>query len=125
MILDQENIMAEGQAISASAASTDYINQNAAGDSYESLWFVIRSAAAGTGTGTIVFKLQTATDADFTSPTDLFTSQSFTGSEISANSFLVKVRVPVGAQQYLRAYFEVTDTATGTFDAFLVADVNI
>jgi hypothetical protein len=126
MIRDQKNIMCEGQAISsADAASTNYINQGAAGDAYESLWFVVRSTVAGTGAGTIVFKLQTATDSAFTTPIDLYTSASFVGTALTANSFVFKTRVPVGVKQYLRTYFDVTGTITGTFDAFLVADVNI
>jgi hypothetical protein len=126
MILDQQNIMSEAQAISsADAASDNYINQGAAGNAYEALWFVVRATVDGTGAGSMVFKLQTATDSAFTSPIDLYTSASHVGTDIDANTFLVKVRVPVGALKYIRAYYDVTGTITGTFDAFLVADVNI
>lgn len=131
MIRDQELIMSEAQVVTTDAASTNYVNQSAAGDAYDALWFIVRCAAAAgsaSGTATLTIKLETDSDSGFaTDLKALYTSPAFTVAQMTANTNLIKVRVPVGALQYLRTYYDNGTEAlnAGSFDAYFVADARL
>lgn len=130
MYVDKELCLSELQAITAAAASTNYIDMTKGGDAYKSLWLVLRVGTVftdGSSNSTLTVALQTDTVSNFASPTELW-SRTFTTAELETvgNKILAKVRVPAGLEQYLRTYYTPNngDFSTGTLDAFLTEDVN-
>ena len=69
MILDKELIFADKQSVTAAGASTNVVDQGAAGDSYNALWLIVNVTTATTGT--LGFDLETDDNSDFTSATKL------------------------------------------------------
>lgn len=131
MIRDNNLIFSDSQAITASAASTDIVDLVKAGDALAGaeLYLAIqcRGTAAAAGAATVNFILQTATDAAFTTPVTLFDSGAIEKADITLNKELVKVKLPVGLERFIRVYYvvETGPLTAGKFDAFLVADVEI
>jgi hypothetical protein len=130
MILDNDLQMSSSQAVTSTAASTNIIDQGAAGDAYRDGLFLVvqtREAATATGSATVNFTLETATDAAFTSPVTLFDSGAIGKASITLNSQMVKQRVPFGALRFLRVKYTVATgpLTAGKFDAFLTPDVKI
>lgn len=116
MLLDNTLVFSDKQTLTGTtaAASTNTVDQGAAGDTFGNLWFCVKSdAAAG---GTIKVQLQTASDAEFTGAATLF-ERTLTKDEMAANAMPVKVAVPVGAKRFLRVYY--TPAAGGKVTAFL------
>lgn len=129
MIIDKELMMSAAQAVTVSAASTNYINQGAAGDAYEELKLVIqvREAVTAAGAATVNFVVQTDSDSGFGSAVTLFDSGAIGKASLSLNAEPIKVCLPYGCKQYIRVYYTVgTGPLTaGKFDAFLVKDIKI
>lgn len=128
MILDQSLQMSSAQAVTASAASTNVIDQGAAGDAVQSeLYLVVqvRQAAAASGAATVNFVLQTSPDNS--TWTTLFDSGAIGKAALTANAQPVRVPMPVGAQRYLQVQYNVgTGPLTaGAFDAFLADTVKV
>lgn len=125
MIIDKQMQLSNAQAVTATAASTNIIDQGAAGNAYgNELFFVTRVGTAFAGGTSIDFQLQTATDAAFTTPIVLYDSSAIPLASLTANTEVVKVKMPIGAKQYIRAYYTVVGTMTaGTVDAFFTPDV--
>ena len=129
MIIDNSLVFSDAQAITESAAGTNYVNQGAAGDAYDAPWLVVKVNTAFTSddSGTVTVKLQTDSDSGFaTELKNLFVSDTFDVDDLTAGAVLVKVRIPVGVLQYLRVYYTVENTFTaGAVDAFMAVDVNL
>lgn len=126
MIIDSNLQVSDAQAITVTAASTSYIDQLAAGDAYDSLWFVVRSKAAFTSGTSVTIALQCDDNTSFTTPKTLYTAAAILTAALTANTYQVKVKVPPGAERYLRAYYTVSGTYDGgTIDAFFTPDVRI
>lgn len=131
MIIDKQLELSSSQAVTASAASTNYINQGVKGEAYEALWLVFRTAVACTDSGsdsTVDFSLQTDDNSSFSSAKTLFSTGALARADYAAAGKVVaKVRIPSGSEQYLRAYYTVSggSLSTGAFDAFFVSDVEI
>lgn len=127
MIIDKQLELSSGQAITTSAASTNIIDQGVAGEAYEALWFVVKTGSAAFNAGTsVTIALQTDDNSGFSSATTLFTTAAILTAALTANKTLVKVRIPVGAERYLRAYYTVSGTYdAGALTAMLVKDVEI
>lgn len=129
MIIDNSLVFSDAQEITESAAGTNYVNQGAAGDAYDAPWLVVKVNTAFTSddSGTLTVKLQTDSDSGFaTELQNLFVSDTFDVDDLTAGAVLVKVRIPVGALQYLRVYYTVENTFTaGAIDAFIAVDINL
>lgn len=129
MILDNNLVMSSAQAVTSSAASTNYIDQGAAGDAYEQSHLIVRVAEAATAAGaaTVNFVVQTSVDAAFTSPIVLFDSGAIGKAALTLNSEAVKIDLPYNCKQYIRMYYTVSTgpLTAGKFDAFLVCDIKI
>ena len=63
MILDKELVFADKQSVTAAGASTNIVDQGAAGDSYDALWLVVNVTTATTGT--LGFDLETDDNSEF------------------------------------------------------------
>lgn len=130
MMLDKNLQLSSAQAVTATAVSTNIIDQLAAGQAVgNEAWLSIRvgTAATAAGAATVNFQIQTATDSAFTTPIVLFDSGSIAKTALTLNTEVVKVRIPVGAKQYLRVNYVVATgpLTAGTFDANIVADPNV
>lgn len=130
MIIDKDLKMSDSQAVTVSAASTDIIDQGAAGEMYDKELFLVvqtREAALAAGAATVNFLLETDSDSGFGTKKTLFDSGAIGKALLTLNSEPVKVRVPKGALRYLRGYFTVgTGPLTaGKFDMFLTPDVKV
>lgn len=127
MILDNHLKLSDEQAVTTSAASTNYIDQGAADQAINpGMWLVIQTPEAVTSTGaaTVTFSLQTDDNTSFGSASTVFVSNAIAKASLTINSEPVKVKLPLGLERYLRVYYTCGDTlSAGKFDAFLVSDI--
>ncbi len=119
MILDKELIFADKQSLAAAGASTNVVDQGAAGDSYNALWLIVNVTTATTGT--LGFDLETDDNSDFTSATKLL---SIAAANRIATVNIFKGRQTKGCERYLRILWTGTVSA-GNMTAFLAKDVAI
>ena len=127
MILDAYTLLADEQAITVSAASTDYIDTLAKGDANVGDWFVVRADAAATagGAAEVTFALETDSDSGFaTDLKNLITSGAIAVADLTVDTIVFAARIPAGALRYLRGYATVATgpLTAGTFDMFIVSD---
>ncbi len=127
MIKDYQLEFSRLQTITASAASTNYINQGAAGDAYGGELYLVCRVGTAFATGTsLTISLQTDTDSGFaTNLETLATSGAILTASLTANTEVFKIRLPQGLKQYFRLYYTVAGSnfTTGTIDAFLTKDI--
>lgn len=128
MLIDSLNEYSDAQAVTASAASTDVIDHGAAGETIgEELYLhiYVGTAAAAAGAATVTFALQTDDNASFSSATTLYTSTAIGKAALTANTEVLRVRVPKGRERYTRVYYTVATgpLTAGTFNAFLSPSV--
>ena len=119
MILDKELVFADKQSVTAAGASTNVVDQGAAGDSYNALWLIVNVTTATTGT--LGFDLETDDNSEFSGATKLL-SIAAANRTVTGNIF--KGRLPKGCERYLRILWSGTVSA-GNMTAFLVKDVAI
>lgn len=131
MIKDKDLEMSLAQAITTDAASTDYIDQGAAGDAIRSGFLVVRCDTtfdSANDTATLLVKLQSDSDAGFaTALVTHYTSDSLTvGSAALTAGGMLKIPLPVGLKRYIRVYYDNGTEAfnAGKLDAFIVKDVD-
>ncbi len=126
MLLDQNAVFSEKQAVTATAASTNVVDQGAAGNAVPGgLFAVCRTDEAFAGLTGLKVALQTADDAAFTAAQELV-SASFLAADLAAGKTLLALAVPKGAKRYLRAYYTVTGTGTaGRLSCFLTDAVDM
>jgi len=143
MFLDDLLKLADAQESTVSVASTSYIDTVAKGDAYVGAYFYVRIDTAytvGAGTPNARFAIETASDTGFTADfVELTSSDTFVAATLVAGKE-VKLRIPPGAQRYIRGYqtcqglitaistAEISDThqfGAGKFDMFIVKDVDI
>lgn len=127
MFLDKQNMFEDSDsAVTASRASTNVIDTGPApGDPGKSdMKIFCRVSEAFNNATSLGVKLQTATDAAFSSPVDLPAQETVLLANLTANKELFRVGLPAGCQRYLRLYFTVTGTAptTGKIQAGLILD---
>ena len=126
MIIDKQLSFSEAQAVTTSAASTDYVDQSVGGDAYgQELYLVCRVGTAFANATSMTIDIQTDDNTSFSSATTLFSSGVILEAALTANTEVVKVRLPKGLERYFRVYYTVDGTHNaGTIDAFLTPDVN-
>jgi hypothetical protein len=132
MLIDKELQFSDAQAITGDAASTDYIDQGAAGDALQGaeLYLVVRVHTTLDSAGeaaTLTVKLQSDDNSSFSSAKDHFISEAFAESALVAGTELVKMKLPVGMQRYIRVYYDrgTEDFTSGKVDAFLTPAVDV
>ena len=128
MIMDKRLEFSESQELTASAASTNYIDLLAFGDAINELYLVVQvdqksdSADDGETVGAV---LQSDDNSSFSSPTAETASVSC--AQIAAGTTVFKGRVPRGMGRYLRMYYTVGGTAltaNAKVSAFLTDNVD-
>lgn len=129
MIMDYESILSSAQAVTASAASTSYIDLGAAGSAVsDEPYVVVRvdTAPGSAGSGaSCAFSIQTDDNTSFSSPTTLHSTAAIAQADLTAGTMPVKVRLPRGLQRYLRVYYTLSgeNFTSGKFDAFITPGV--
>lgn len=128
MIKDKLLELSLNQAVTASAASTNVINQGSAYALDGALYVIcqVKEAVTAAGAATVNFVIQTSVDEAFTSPITLFDSGAVGKAALTLNAQPLKVKMPMGSKQYVRGYFTVgTGPLTaGKFDLFFADTVD-
>lgn len=123
MLLDQNCMLSDKQAVTATAASANVIDQGAAGDSRAGLYVYCKTDEAFAGLTGLKIALQTADNSAFTSPKTLM-SLDFTVADLTADKELFKAVLPLGCLRFVRGYYTVTGTGTaGKVSLFLTDGV--
>ena len=118
MLFDLESLFSDRQVLTATGNSANVIDTGAARDllAGEPLTLVLQVSTAFTagGAATLVVTLETDDNSSFSSATTLFTSPAIPVAALTAGARPVQIRVPRGAERYLRLVYTV---ATGPMTA--------
>lgn len=129
MIIDKDLTVSTSQAVTASAASTDYIDLGAARDVGQAgLCFVVTcdESATAAGAGTMSISLQCDDNTSFSSAKTLSVTDAFAKTVLTAGREPIYIPLPTGLdERYVRLYYTVgTGPLTaGKFTAGVVAGV--
>lgn len=135
MILDKTNEFSDGQAVTATAISTNVIDISPTGENPirdigtgEDVYLVVQvdQTATAAGAATVTISLESADNAGLTSSTVHTTTGAVALGSMTAGAELAKFKLPAGDyKRYLGVRYTVgTGPLTaGAFSAFLVKDV--
>jgi len=128
MMYDKLLTFGTDQAVTATAASTDIIDLGAVrdignGEPLELVILVTETATSG-GSSTVTIDLQTDDNSGFSSAATLASSGAIAKASITAGTELLRVKVPLNVERYLRLYYTVAtaDLTAGKFTAFLALE---
>ncbi|WP_059413443.1 MULTISPECIES: Bbp16 family capsid cement protein [Cupriavidus] len=132
MILDTQETFSLAQSIAAAAGdvvSTNVYDTGAPADVGigEEMYLYVRIGTTVTsgGAATVQVVLQTDDNVSFSSPTEYPMSSALALAALSAGAEIVKSRLPIGLERYLRVVYRIgtATTTAGAADAFLTKDV--
>jgi hypothetical protein len=128
MIIDKNLVMADAQAVTTDAATTDYIDTLAAGIAYGTecwLEVLVDTAATASGAATVVFTLQGDSSSAFGSAVTLVASGAIAKTTLIAGYRPLVVKIPLGCPRYIRGYHTIATgpLTAGKFDWRVVLDV--
>ncbi|MBX3502799.1 MAG: hypothetical protein KF889_25420 [Alphaproteobacteria bacterium] len=128
MIFDKENLFSNDQAITDSAASTDYIDLGVSrdigvGEPME-VFLGVTTAMLSGGSSTLAVALQTDTQSSFATAVTLQSISGVAKASLVAGYEIAKWKLPAGVQRYLRLYYTpgTTDFTAGAVRAGLLRD---
>ena len=126
MLLDQNAMMSDKQAVTASAASANVIDLGAAGNAVPgALFAVCRVDEAFAGVTQLKVSLQTDENEAFSDAEELL-SATFAQADLNQAQNLFAMVMPNGAKRYLRAYYTVTGFGSaGKLSCFLTDAVDM
>lgn len=125
MILDAQNLFSDAQAVTADAASTNYIDLGVARNLFdgEPMAVVIQVDVAADGTTTdetYEFQIETDDNTSFSSATDLLLHSIGYASLTAGSTHVLPVPVGAAVERYIRVYYNVGGTTPSvTVTAFL------
>lgn len=132
MILDNELIFSDKQAITASAVSTNVLDFTGDGQPYEQNFLVVRVVENFTDTGndsTLTVTLQTDSTDSMSSPKIMYTTGAIAYADIPkvGEASLINMRLPYGLERYVRLSYTVGNGnfATGKIDAYITMATEI
>lgn len=131
MITDKQLELSSSQAVTAAAASTNYLDLGSAsqpgvgGDLF--ILVTCTEAATAAGAATVQFQLQTDDNSSFSSPTTVVETDAIGKATLVVGYQFVLPISPEAAEQYLRLYYNVgTGPLTaGKFTAQIVQGYQI
>ncbi len=111
MYIDRQNLFGQDQAVTTSAASTDYIDLGSArdignGERPEILVLCTQDVTAA-GAATVMVALQSDDNSSFPSPANLVLSDAIPKASLVAGTQILRVAVPYGTERYLRLFYTV------------------
>ncbi len=122
MLLDQNAVLSDAQAVAANAASENVMDLGVAGNAVPGgLFAVCRVDETVAGASAVGVALQTADTEDFATPQEL-AGASFAAADLTAGKTVFAVAVPAGVKRYVRAYYTVTGSATAGKLSFFLTD---
>lgn len=132
MLIDKQNMFSDAQDITASAASTNYVDlgavRNVGVGEELYLVFVVTTAFTDAGSdSTVTPKLRTDDNTSFSSATDLRTYDTFAALSAAGTKKVYKLEPVTDAgsyERYLQVYYTVANgnLTTGAISAFLAKD---
>lgn len=130
MILDKQLELSSAQAVTAAAASTNYIDLGVARDIgiTDDLYLVIvcNTTTVSAGSTTCTFKLQSDDNTSFSSAIDRAVSAAIAKATLVAGYQLI-IKIPPGTnERYLRLYYDVAvaDFSAGAFSAYVTNNIH-
>lgn len=129
MILDSKLKVSDAQAVTASAASTSYIDRGAAGDVGNScplyLLITVNIAAAAAGAATVNFQLQCDDNSSFSSAKTVIQTDAIAKADLIVGKQIVLPLPPGLDERYLRLYYLVTTgpLTAGAFSAQITSSL--
>ena len=126
MLLDQNAMMSDKQAVAATAASENILDLGAASNAVPgALFAVCRTDEAFSGVTQVKVSLQTDDTADFSAAQELM-AVTFALADLQSVKNLFAVVLPNGAKRLLRAYYTVSGSGTaGKLSCFLTDGVDM
>ena len=127
MLLDQNGVLSEEQAVTTTAASTHVVDLTAAGNFVPGALFALCRVDVDFATLTsLTVSLETAANSNFSDATEL-ASATFLAAALTAGKQLLAVAVPAVVKRYLRAKYTVTGSAAtaGKVSCFLTDAVDM
>lgn len=123
MLLDNTLVFSEEQAITASAASTKYIDQKAAGDAYGALWLVAKVDVDFATLTSLTIGVQTDSASNFSNAVTLASTGAIAAASLTEGEYVCCFRLPADCKQYIRLYYTVggSNSTAGKITAFLTA----
>lgn len=123
MLLDKTLVFSEEQAITASAASTNIIDQKAAGDAYGALWLVAKVTADFATLTSLTIGVQTDSASNFSKAVTLASSGAVAAAALKEGEYVCCFRLPADCKRYIRLYYTVggSNATAGKINAFLTA----
>ena len=130
MIIDRFNEFSDAQAVTATAASTNIVDLNAAGKIEGKPYYLhikVNTSATASGDATVTFSFETDDNTGFSSATTLWTSAAIGKATLVAGYEVI--RLPINGldlERYTRVYYTVATgpLTAGKFDAYLSADAD-
>ncbi len=125
MLLDQNVMFSDAQALRATGASTHTVDLKAGGDAALGRLVVIGHAdTAFAGATQLVCALQTSDKADFSAGVVTLGSATLNATQLAdTTKNLFAFGIPAGMKRYLRIYYTVTGTITAGAISCFVADI--
>jgi len=132
MIIDDQTTFSWKQAVTASAASTNYVDAGIArnlGVGHQQLFLIIALVADMTDAGsdsTITATLQTDTTSAFGAATTLYTDSAFAALSKAGTTHIIPLSPGWSYKEFLRVYYTTAngDLLTGKFSAFIVTEAD-
>ncbi len=129
MIIDKFNTFSDAQDIGQVVGDYDstILDLKKPGGMYDHAWLYVRIDEAVVGTTSKVeFKLRTSDDNFSASDILLYSSGAIAEALLTADTVIIRIRIPLGVLRYLKMEYSVSvnTTTQGTVDAFIVPDVN-
>lgn len=128
MYVDNNLVMSDAQAVTASAASTKSIDTATAlrdiggGEPIELVVVITTDVAASGGASTTTFSLQDS--ADNSTFATVLSSADIAKASLTAGTEVLRVRLPRGLRRYIQVYYTVSTNnwTSGAVSAFLTLD---
>lgn len=125
--IDNDNVMSDEQAVTASAASTDVIDLGAAGASNARdlrLVVDVTEAVTASGGATVTFQLQTDSVSGFGSVQTLVETAAIGKATLVAGYRAWEITLPKDVLRYVRVYYSVGSgpLTAGKFKAYLAQE---
>ena len=126
MLLDQNAMMSDKQAVAATGASENILDLGAASNAVPgALFAVCRTDEAFSGVTQVKVSLQTDDTADFSAAQELM-AVTFALADLQSVKNLFAVVLPNGVKRFLRAYYTVSGSGTaGKLSCFLTDGVDM